>query len=78
VAVLAGPALAPYRLAAAVPALLAGAALVTVAALAYSRRPPSPYLGRLADVFDALLVLAVVPVACAVLGLYGYVRGLDG
>ncbi|MEV1286039.1 type VII secretion integral membrane protein EccD [Micromonospora sp. NPDC049679] len=54
-------------------------ALVTVAAGAtYSRRPPSPYLGRAADLFDTVMVVSVVPVACAVLGLYARARGLLG
>ncbi|MGH3745925.1 MAG: type VII secretion integral membrane protein EccD, partial [Micromonosporaceae bacterium] len=46
--------------------------------LTYSKRPPSPYFGRFADIFDVLLVVAVVPVACAVLDLYSYARGLGG
>jgi type VII secretion integral membrane protein EccD len=47
-------------------------AMATVAAGAtWSRRAPSPYLGRAADVTDVLVVVAVIPVACAVLGLYG-------
>jgi type VII secretion integral membrane protein EccD len=50
-------------------------ALVTVVSGAtYSQRPPSPYLGRAADVLDTLVVVSVIPVACAVLGLYDYVR----
>ncbi|HEX7745351.1 MAG TPA: type VII secretion integral membrane protein EccD [Micromonosporaceae bacterium] len=54
-------------------------ALVTVVAgSTYSRRPPSPYLGRAADLLDTLMVVSVVPVACAVLGLYGRARGLLG
>jgi hypothetical protein len=49
-------------------------ALVTVAAGAtYAQRPPSPYLGRAADLLDTLVVLSVIPVACAVVGLYGAV-----
>jgi type VII secretion integral membrane protein EccD len=49
-------------------------ALATVAAGAtYSRRPPSPYLGRAADLLDTLVVLSVIPVACAVVGLYAAV-----
>jgi type VII secretion integral membrane protein EccD len=49
-------------------------AFVTVAAGAtYSRRPPSPYLGRAADLLDTLIVVSVIPVACAVVGLYGLV-----
>lgn len=58
-------------------ALLVGL-LATVAALVYSRRPPSPYLGRIGDILDTVLVIAVVPMACAVLDVYGWARGLAG
>ncbi|MFI5926234.1 type VII secretion integral membrane protein EccD [Micromonospora sp. NPDC051543] len=61
--------------------VLGGAALglVTVAAgTGYARRPVSPYLGRIADLADTALVVAVVPVACAVLDLYDKARGLLG
>ncbi len=56
------------------------AALVIVAAgAAYAKRAPgSPYLGRAADLLDTVLVVSVVPVACAVLGLYGQARDLLG
>lgn len=37
-------------------------------------RPASPYAGRAADLVDTLCVVAVVPLACAVLGLYGLFR----
>ncbi|GAA4460829.1 type VII secretion integral membrane protein EccD [Phytohabitans houttuyneae] len=61
-------------------ALAAGgtlAALTVVAAgVAYAHRPPSPYLGRAADVLDTALVVCVVPVACAVLDLYAAVRDI--
>ncbi|GGL03491.1 type VII secretion integral membrane protein EccD [Mangrovihabitans endophyticus] len=51
--------------------------LATVAAGAtWSDRPPSPYLGRAADLLDTLVVVAVIPVACAVAGLYGAVMNL--
>ncbi|MFI6823625.1 type VII secretion integral membrane protein EccD [Micromonospora sp. NPDC050187] len=54
-------------------------ALITVAAgTTYAQRPVSPYLGRAADLTDTLLVVAVVPVACAVLDLYDRARGLLG
>jgi type VII secretion integral membrane protein EccD len=54
-------------------------ALVTVGAGAtYAHRVPSPYLGRAADLVDTVMVVSVVPVACAVLGLYAQVRGLLG
>ncbi len=52
-------------------------ALATVAAGAtYSRRPPSPYLGRAADLLDTLVVVSVIPVACAVVGLYSAVGNI--
>ncbi|HEX5596542.1 MAG TPA: type VII secretion integral membrane protein EccD [Micromonosporaceae bacterium] len=54
-------------------------AMLTVAAgAAYSRRPPTPYLARTADLLDSVLIVSVVPVACAVLGLYARARGLLG
>ncbi|SHN03377.1 type VII secretion integral membrane protein EccD [Cryptosporangium aurantiacum] len=56
--------------------VLLGAGFALAAGLAYSRRPPSPYLGRLAELLDVGLVLAVVPLVCGVLGLFGYVRAL--
>jgi multisubunit Na+/H+ antiporter MnhB subunit len=52
------------------------AVLVALAGARYAQRSPSPYLGRAADVLDALCVVSVLPIACAVLGLYGRVRGL--
>ncbi|WP_173078107.1 type VII secretion integral membrane protein EccD [Phytohabitans rumicis] len=62
------------------PGLAAGgvlAALVIVAAgAAYAERPPSPYLGRAADIFDTVMVVSVVPIACAVLDLYAKARAL--
>jgi type VII secretion integral membrane protein EccD len=53
-------------------------ALATVAAGAtYSRKPPSPYLGRAADLLDTLVVVSVIPVACAVVGLYRAVGNIS-
>ncbi|WFE37225.1 type VII secretion integral membrane protein EccD [Micromonospora sp. WMMD998] len=63
------------RLALAVGGLALALAAVT-AGVTYARRPVSPYLGRLADLTDTALVVAVVPVACAVLDLYDRARGL--
>ncbi|MCO7222088.1 type VII secretion integral membrane protein EccD [Klenkia sp. PcliD-1-E] len=68
----------PWVAAGAVPALVVVAGLAVAAGLVFRHRAPGPYVGRVADVLDVVLVLAVVPVACAVLGLYGYVRGLYG
>src|SRR4029079_1685078 len=61
-------------------ALVAVAALVSTASLAYRRRAGggSPYLGRVGDVLDLVAVIALAPVACAVLDLFSWVRGLAG
>jgi type VII secretion integral membrane protein EccD len=53
-------------------------ALTTLAAGAtYSRKPPSPYLARAADLLDTLVVVSVIPVACAVAGLYSAVGDIN-
>ncbi|MFV2099489.1 type VII secretion integral membrane protein EccD [Micromonospora sp. LOL_024] len=63
-------------------ALAAGAVLIALLAVAggatYARRPVSPYVGRVADLADTALVVSVVPITCAVLGLYERARGLLG
>ncbi|WP_229789233.1 type VII secretion integral membrane protein EccD [Pilimelia terevasa] len=51
---------------------------VAVAGGVYAVRPASPYLGRLADLLDTASLVAVVPLACAVLDLYARVRNLAG
>ncbi|TCO43715.1 type VII secretion integral membrane protein EccD [Kribbella antiqua] len=65
-----------------VPVVVPLAAGVTAAAiflgLRYSTKPPSPYLSRYAEILEILVILALIPVACAVLGLYGIVRGIGG
>ena len=59
--------------------LVAVVALLSTAATAPRRRGGgSPYLGRLADILDVAAVIALAPVACAVLDLYGWVRDLAG
>ncbi|MFI9454030.1 type VII secretion integral membrane protein EccD [Amycolatopsis sp. NPDC052450] len=60
------------------PLSLAVAAGVIASGVVLSTRAANPYLGRIAEYFEILLTIAVVPVACSVLGLYGYVRGLGG
>ncbi|WP_433530218.1 type VII secretion integral membrane protein EccD [Micromonospora sp. CA-263727] len=57
---------------------LLAALLVVAGGTTYARRPVSPYVGRLADLTDTVLVVSVVPIACAVLGLYERARGLLG
>jgi hypothetical protein len=52
------------------------AAVVYGAGLLFSRRPPSPYLGRITDIADVLAILALVPFACGVVGLYTAIQGL--
>ena len=63
-------------------ALVAGglvlALVVVTAGASYADRPPTPYLGRAADLIDLAMVISVVPLAAAVLGLYGRARGLLG
>jgi hypothetical protein len=51
---------------------------VAAAGARYRQRPPSPYLGRAADVVDTLCLVSVIPIAAAVLGLYAQLRGLGG
>ncbi|MGI5246887.1 type VII secretion integral membrane protein EccD [Dactylosporangium sp. CA-139066] len=47
------------------------ALIVAIAGARAAVRPASPYVGRAADLLDTLCVVAVIPLACAVLGLYG-------
>jgi type VII secretion integral membrane protein EccD len=49
----------------------AAALVVALAGARAATQPTSPYLGRAADLLDVLCVISVVPLACAVLGLYG-------
>ncbi|GLY01607.1 MULTISPECIES: type VII secretion integral membrane protein EccD [Actinoplanes] len=60
--------------------VLAGAVIAAVvalgAALVFSRRTPSPYMGRAADMFDVVAIMALIPLACAVIGVFGAIRGL--
>ncbi|WP_305789929.1 type VII secretion integral membrane protein EccD [Symbioplanes lichenis] len=67
-----------WRVAVLVPVVLIAGAFAIGAGRTYSRRQPSPRLARLGDVADIVLQLAVVPVACSVLGLYAFMRGLGG
>lgn len=60
------------------PVLLIAAVVLALGALRYSTRTPSPYLPRYAELVEVLLILAVVPLACWVLGLYALLRGLAG
>jgi type VII secretion integral membrane protein EccD len=53
------------------------AIITVVSGATYSRKPPSPYLGRAADMMDSLVVVSVIPVACAVVGLYDAVGNIS-
>jgi type VII secretion integral membrane protein EccD len=67
------------RLAVAAFAIVVAVALLGVAAAAV-RRPaaPSPYLARLVEVLDVVVMVALAPLAFAVMGLYAWVRTLAG
>jgi type VII secretion integral membrane protein EccD len=58
--------------------LLVAAALAVLALviLGTANARPSPYLGRAGDLLEVACLAAVVPLVCAVLGLYGRIRGL--
>lgn len=60
------------------PVLLVVGVLAALLGVVHSTREPSPYFGRYAEILEVVLVLAIVPVLCSVLGLYGYARGLGG
>ncbi|WP_163508140.1 type VII secretion integral membrane protein EccD [Fodinicola acaciae] len=67
-----------YLLTVDLPVLLALAVCVALLARWQSTHNLSPYLPRWAEILEILVVLAVVPVTCAVLGLYALIRGLAG
>jgi type VII secretion integral membrane protein EccD len=58
--------------------LLAGAALVIAVGLWLPGRRPSPFWGRAADIADTLLIVGLFPLALAVAGVFGGIRGLAG
>lgn len=60
------------------PAVLVSAAVSIAAGRRYSRRQASPRVARLGDIADVILQLSIVPIACSVLGLYAFMRGLGG
>ncbi|GAB3154692.1 type VII secretion system ESX-4 subunit EccD4 [Micromonospora sonneratiae] len=59
-------------------ALLITAGLAITVGSHYSRKEPSPHLGRISDIVDVLLTVAVPILVALVLGLFGYMRGLLG
>jgi type VII secretion integral membrane protein EccD len=63
------------RLSFAGPLLVGLGGVAIVLGLAYSQHAPGPYLRRYVEVVELLLLLAVLPIAAAVLGLYGRLHG---
>jgi hypothetical protein len=57
-------------------AMIAIGLAVLAAGMIYSRRTPSPYLGRIADIVDVLAIMALIPLACAVIGFFDLIQGL--
>ncbi|MGH3683334.1 MAG: type VII secretion integral membrane protein EccD, partial [Natronosporangium sp.] len=57
-------------------AIVAAAGIAFAAGLSYSRRSPSPYVGRIADIADVLAIMALIPLAGAIIGVYDAIRGL--
>lgn len=50
--------------------------LLAAAGVVYSRKNPSPYLGRIGDICDVLAILALIPFAAYIAGFFTYVQGL--
>jgi ESX secretion system protein EccD len=50
--------------------------LVLTATLTYTTRTPSPFLGRLADILDIVAIMALVPLAASVVGIYHAIQGV--
>lgn len=56
--------------------LIVVAVIVLAAGLRFGSSPPSPYLGRAADILDVVAIMALIPLACWVLGVFGAVQDL--
>ncbi|MYR60269.1 type VII secretion integral membrane protein EccD, partial [Streptomyces sp. SID625] len=59
-------------------ALLAVAAVLTVAAWVVPGRRMLPYWGRAAEILHTAVAVALLPMALWVAGLFGWLRGLFG
>ncbi len=68
----------PLMLAIALAPLVAGAGIVVGVGLWLPGHQPSPFWGRAADIVDMLLIVSLIPLALAVAGVFGAVRGLAG
>jgi type VII secretion integral membrane protein EccD len=58
--------------------LAAGAAILVVAGTWLAGHRPSPFWGRAAEIVDMVLVIALVPLALGVAGVFSDIRGLSG
>ncbi|HEV2377928.1 MAG TPA: type VII secretion integral membrane protein EccD [Streptosporangiaceae bacterium] len=58
--------------------LVVGAAVLTGVGVWLPRHRPSPFWGRAAEVTDMVLVIALVPLALGVAGVFSDIRGLSG
>ncbi|AUG77274.1 type VII secretion integral membrane protein EccD [Kitasatospora sp. MMS16-BH015] len=58
--------------------IAAGAAILTAIALIVPKLGVSPFWGRILDMVDGLTLIALVPLALAVLDVYGLIRGATG
>jgi hypothetical protein len=58
--------------------LAAGAAILVVAGIWLAGHRPSPFWGRAAEIVDMVLVIALVPLALGVAGVFSDIRGLSG
>ena len=65
----------PGRLLVLLVILAIGAAALTAGVL-YSRRTPTPYVGRIADIADVVAIMALIPLACGVIGVYASIQAL--
>jgi type VII secretion integral membrane protein EccD len=54
--------------------LVLAAVVVLGAGLRFGSKPPSPYLGRAADILDVIAIMALIPLACWLLGVFGEVQ----
>jgi ESX secretion system protein EccD len=58
--------------------MLVVGAVALIAGLRFSRRAPAPYLGRAGDILDIVAIMALIPLACAVIGIFSAIRGMFG
>jgi len=58
--------------------LLVGVAVVVGVGMWLPGHRPSPFWGRMADIADTALTVALIPLALGVAGVFGKVRGLGG